>query len=666
MKTSRFAALALLLALTPGFCPASPRGSPSPVIPRLADSPSTALEEELESLLGMEVSSAAKYRQEVANAPSSVTIVTAEEIRRYGWRTLDEVLRAQRSFYTSYDRNYTYLGVRGFSRPSDYSNRLLLLVDGHKINETVYGSAFFGTDLALNLAEIERIEIVRGPGSALYGTGALFAVVNLITKNPLAFDGADITGEINSDALRRTAVAFGKEFEGKLGITAAANYGDSRGRDLYYPEYDDPATNNGIAHGLDWDRHRSILGAAQYRDFKFTGMATWRKKGVPTGAWETTFNDSRHQTLDERGFVELAYEKKPSDKTGLAARIYYDRYHYWGCYPYDVLNFDSDVARWFGGELQFLWDIKPYDRFVFGVEHQRILRADYRLWDEDTLLFYGDFPFTLVSFYGQNEYQVTPDLAVTLGARSDDYSTTGNSLTPRAAIVWRPNRSSTIKALHSRAFRAPNIYEVHYEDPRLAKGNPNLEPERIAATELWWERRLTSHLTGALGAYYYQMDDLINQTIDPADSLTQFRNLEKVATGGLEAELDAKLGNGLWCALNYTLALARDVTHDLELSNAPKHSGKFRASSSLTRSLAWSAELLYEANRRTLWDSSTHPYLLANASLTITPLSNLLGIRLRVLNLFDERYSLPGGYEHLQPAIEQDGRTASLSLEFNF
>jgi iron complex outermembrane receptor protein len=686
LKVLNIAGLLLLLMLTTRLCPASPNDSPSRGAPRLIDtSDPSGLEQDLESLLAQEVSTAAKYRQTVANAPSSVTIVTAEEIRRYGWRTLDEVLRAQRGFYTTYDRNYAYIGVRGFSRPSDYNNRLLLLVDGHSLNEVVYGSAFFGTDLALNLDVLDRIEIVRGPGSALYGTGAMFAVVNLITKSPRAIDGADLTGEVRTDVHRRVGVAFGKDLNNGLGITAAFNYGSSRGRDLYYAEYDDPATNNGNVHGLDWDKYRSLLSAVAYRDFKITGMVTWRKKGIPTGAWEMNFNDRRAESLDERRFIELKYEHQPSDKTGLMARAYYDYYNYRGRYPYDILNYDSDDAYWYGGELQFLWDVKPYDRFIFGMEHQRIIHADYRLWDEDTLIFYGNHPFTIVSFYGQNEYQVTRSLAVTLGLRFDEYSSRvrgsrwpiallppGSALTPRGAVVWRPNHSSTVKALHSYAFRAPNFYEVYYEDPRLAKGNPDLKPERIAATEFLWEQQLTAELTGSIGAFYYQMDDLINQIKDPADSKTQFRNLEKVDTYGAEAELDVKISTGVWCNLNYTLLYARDVTNDCELSNAPRHTARFRASSPLTRFLTGSMELLYETKRLTLWDTTTDPYFLTNASLTFTPLTDLLTFRLRALNLFNRRYVLPGGYEHLNPegvgqkAIAQDGRTVSLSIELQF
>jgi iron complex outermembrane receptor protein len=115
----------------------------------------------------------------VTEAPSSVTIVTSEDIRRYGYRTLAELLRSVRGFYTSYDRSYTSLGVRGFGQPGDYNSRILLLLDGHRLNDNIYDSAMLGTEFILDIDLIERVEISRGPGSSLYGNNAFFAVVKL-------------------------------------------------------------------------------------------------------------------------------------------------------------------------------------------------------------------------------------------------------------------------------------------------------------------------------------------------------------------------------------------------------------------------------------------------------------------------------------------------------
>ena len=111
-----------------------------------------------------------------------MTIVTAGEIKRYGYRTLADILRSVRGFFVTYDRNYDYVGVRGFGRPGDYNSRVLLLVDGHRINDNVYDTASIGTEFPVDVDLIDRMEIIPGPSSSLYGNNAFFGVINIITR----------------------------------------------------------------------------------------------------------------------------------------------------------------------------------------------------------------------------------------------------------------------------------------------------------------------------------------------------------------------------------------------------------------------------------------------------------------------------------------------------
>src|SRR5689334_22849264 len=139
----------------------------------------------LEDLAKMQVESvygASKFLQQASDAPTSVTVITAEQIQKYGYRTLADVLRSVRGFYVIYDRNYTYVGVRGFSRPGDYNARILFLLDGHRVNDNVYDGAYVGSEFPVDVDLIERIEIIRVPNSSIYGTGAFVAVINVITK----------------------------------------------------------------------------------------------------------------------------------------------------------------------------------------------------------------------------------------------------------------------------------------------------------------------------------------------------------------------------------------------------------------------------------------------------------------------------------------------------
>ena len=163
----------------------------------------------------------------------------------------------------SYDRNYSFLGARGFSRPSDYNNRILLLLDGNVVNEGVFGSAPTGTELGVALESLERIEIVRGPCSALYGTGAVLAVVNLISKSADA--RARLRGAVRGGSFgsRGGSLDYRGGLRPGLGMFLGGTWDGSDGQDLYYPEYDSPEQNGGLAHNRDWERRWAFFGNLQ-------------------------------------------------------------------------------------------------------------------------------------------------------------------------------------------------------------------------------------------------------------------------------------------------------------------------------------------------------------------------------------------------------------------
>src|SRR5260221_5164376 len=141
---------------------------------------------------------ASERLQPVTEAPASVSFITADEIARYGYRTLADILRGVRGMYVSDDRNFSLVGTRGFATPGDYTSRILLLVNGHRVNDNVLGQAEIGAEFGLDPSMFERVEIIRGPASALYGDSAFFAVVNVITKTGAALSGSSVSVESGS------------------------------------------------------------------------------------------------------------------------------------------------------------------------------------------------------------------------------------------------------------------------------------------------------------------------------------------------------------------------------------------------------------------------------------------------------------------------------------
>jgi iron complex outermembrane receptor protein len=252
-----------------------------------------------ESLLFQEIPSvfrASKYEQKVTEAPSSVSIVTAEEIRRYGYRTLADVLRNARGFYTTNDRNFSYAGVRGFGRPADFNSRLLVLVDGFRTNDGVYNAVGIGLDFPIDIDLIERVEIARGPSSSLYGTSAFFGVVNVITKSGRQVSGAQLTGALGSFGTGAGRVDYGERFSNGVDLVLSSTLTDSDGQDLFFPEFAD--VNGGVAVSADYESSQNVFGKVGVNDFTFQGSYAVRTKGIPTASYETTFNDPGTFTAD--------------------------------------------------------------------------------------------------------------------------------------------------------------------------------------------------------------------------------------------------------------------------------------------------------------------------------------------------------------------------------
>jgi iron complex outermembrane receptor protein len=628
----------------------------------------------LEELLSVKISTATKYEQTISEAPASVTIITSEDIERYGFQTLEEVFRSVRGFYVSNDRTYSYLGVRGFSRPTDYNNRILLLLNGHTINENIFGGAAIGTELGLDLDIIDRIEIVRGPGSALYGTGAMFAVVNIITKNGNMVDDLKFSAATGSYGKLQGSAVFGKEFDNGLDVLISGQWADIKGQDLYYEEYDDPSTNNGLAEGLDRDKYYGLLTIIPYGEFTLQGMMTSREKGVPTAPFGTVFNGDDAKTLDKRKFIELKYDHEMDSDKNVMLRGYFDDFDKIASFPYliEFGNFSEIVhgtgafdGIWLGSEVQFRWDIRSNNRLTIGAEYQKQLRASYDIQSGDSLLVHLDFPFTVVSVYLQDEYQVAENLSLTFGIRRDQYSTVGSSITPRVAVIYNPIKSGTLKLLYGEAFRVPNVFELIFGEPiPAAKANPALKPEKITIGEVIWEQRLSDELFGIVSFYNYKMKDLIDQTIDPSDFLRQFQNISRVKARGLELGLNARLKMGLWGYLSYTFQHAEDADLKEKLTNSPSHIVRMGFSYPVMKHFYAATELLYETDRRTVYGTKTDPYLLTNFKLSSKLLFNHVKFSLQIRNLFDVTYKTPGGFEHLQDSITQNGRNFDVKLEY--
>ena len=623
----------------------------------------------LDSLLNVRVSAAARYEQTVAEAPASVTIITAGDIRRYGYRTLGDVLHRVPGLYTSDDRNYSYLGVRGFSRPTDYNNRVLLLMDGHVINEGVFGSAAIGRDWGLDPDLIERVEVVQGPGSALYGTGAMLVSINIVSKDGAGLNGAQGSVGLGSRGLRQGVVAAGAVVGRGIDVSVGGQWTTRDGADLYYPEYDDPATNNGVAQGLDWERHRGIRARVATGRWAVTAQAASYAKGVPTGAYDVVFNDPRSQTIDEYRFLELRYRTPVTAPLALEARSFAHYYGYWGSYPYDQLTRDASISSAAGFDGQVRWDIRSGHRLLAGLSYQRHGRASYAYWGQDTSFYDRDVPFSVASAFVQDELQLARRVALVVGLRRDRYARFPATTTPRAAVVFNATPTITVKGLYGEAFRAPNVFETYYEDPISGvKRSSGLRAERITTQELVWEQRVRGTIYATLSGFRYQMRDLIDTRLDPADSLLQFQNTARARAAGLGLAVSRRLASGPAGYLNYAYQVAEDVGTGSPLTNAPRHVAGAGLTVPAGSRVVVGGEARYESPRVTVQDTRTDGFVWTRLHVLVALVRPAgrgmpdVELSAAVDNVFDTAYATPGGFEHRQAEIAQDGRTVSVRL----
>ena len=661
--------LFLAFIIASGSCLASESG-------RMAALKQLSLEE-LSDVRVETVVGATKHEQRLSDAPANVTVITAEEIKLYGWRTLGEALRSVSGMLVTYDRGYSYLGVRGFNSPGDYSGRVLINVDGHRMNDAFYDSAAMDTDFVLDLDLIDRIEIIRGPGSTLYGDNAFFGVINIVTRKAKAVENVEASASYGALGTYSTRVSLGHVFTNGIGLLVSGTWYDSRGNpDLFYPEY--LGINNGIAHRLDQGWSHSAFGSLNWRDWTLEVGFNDRYKRLPTAQYTSpdailVFGDSRLETIDERLFADLKYEHSFENGWELTARPYFDRYRYDGWYPYHynpsdpldpiTVDKDWDESESVGLEIQASKQLSEKHRLIVGAESRYDFNLKVFNADLDPAFTYFDLNKSgyFTGLYGEDEYQVCSNFILNAGMRYDYYRTGGSAVSPRFAAIWHPFETDTVKFLFGQAYRAPNAFESYYNWPRPTN-SPDINPETIQTYELEFEHEFNRVYSAKASLFYNELHNTIS-----GGGNNGFTNVESATTRGAEIEASAQSPRGWRARASYTFAYAVDENSGSRLPNAPAHMLKLNVAVPVwRRSLFLSGEAQYMSERNTVNGGKLSGFGLVNAGLLGRNILPGVEFSADVYNIFDQRYSDPATSDFLQSSIEQNGRTFRLKATVSF
>jgi len=628
----------------------------------------------LEELMNISIVGASKYEQKQQQVAAAVSVITRADIRTYGWRTLNQALASLPGIHTTYDYQYEYLGTRGFGLPGDFNSRVLITINGNRINDATYDQGPTGRDFPLDIDLIERIEFFPGPGSAVYGQNAMMGVVNIVTRTGASVNGAELsTSYQTAETMPQERATFGKKFSNGTDALLSFSGLQSRGTDRSF-DYGESGIS-GVARRLEGENVKQLFAQATHGPLAFDFIYGDRRKDDPTGMFFSDPLVAGQFQRDRRLNTQIQYNDNfANDTLNVLGRFFLGQYRYDNPLIYGgEKTLSTGPSDWHGAELRLLSTALSNHKLMAGVEYQNntSINQTFQNFDhpEDNIAIKSSV--VRVGVYAQDEWRITDTLSATVGLRYD-YSawigSLGNRLSPRGALIWQATPKTTFKALYGRAHRSPNAYERDYTDGVSQVANPGLRSEMVDTAELVADYLPLPNMNLRATVYAWDMHNVIALGIDPVSGLSQYQQTsQKVLARGTELSLDKTWDWG--ARLRSSFGIQNAEQQDSHLTNSPYHLGKLNISIPipLITGLRAGYELQYYGKRKTLDGTHTDNYVLSNLNLvTNVPQVKGLEASLSVFNLFNENYQHPAADTNWQNFFWQPGRTVRLRMDYRF
>ena len=521
------------------------------------------------------------------------------------------------------------------------------------------------------------MEIIRGPGSALYGSNAFMAVINIVTMKAEDIKGLQVTAGGGSFDTQHYNLLFGHEGN-KLKISGHFDYLDTAGPSSHIEQ--DAIGNSGDTL---FGQERPDAGFnISYGDFTLRGRYMNRKTGPYIGAGHALNDETLLEW--EQGYIYLVYNRSITDNMVITARIYADHFkldHYWELYPEGfvfpstgwiypdgMIGNPISKQRTFGSEIAT--DYKFSDHLLTtGILYEDIKQYDVKSinnFNPDTYAplgplqdvsdwgnFNRDADRDVWALYMQDIWNITDEASLTAGIRYDNYSDFGETVIPRAGFVWEFMKNTSVKLLYGTAFRAPGFYELYHQHNPVVVGEPDLKPEGITTYEAGLEHRFLDRYTVKLNYFYNDLTDLIVIGDKPSETEpAQYENRDRAEVQGVELELLSDFGNDHYGYLNYSYQDPRDGDTDERLADVPSHRANAGINLAPWRYLNANVNVSW-TGKRPRAEGDTRDDLASSTLVGLTLIAkkfyNTLEIRGSVYNLFNEDYLDPSPFNPDNP-----------------
>ncbi len=607
-----------------------------------------------EQLLETEVVGAAQFSQQLTDAPSAVSVVTAEEIRRYGYRTLAEILSNMRGLNIGFDGAYYFPGGRGYGLPREYAGRLMLRIDGQPVADSVFNQIYLGEDGLLDTELIERVEYAPGPGAALYGNNAFLGVINVVTLRGRDLDGAEVAATAGSNRDRKVRASWGKRLDNGAEWLVSVSTSQA---DL--PDF----PIDGVLLKDNQESQRLFLKGSQ-GPWSIEGAFAERKQLELTPAYGTYEDFS-----DQSSFWKLGHDADHGSFS-TSVRLAHGSYRFRDAYREPIDDgrvYTEDLradGRWWNLDAAISSSAIDGHRLVLGSEYRDDYLQDQRRHryfprrDEHDY-YQSNGSARTFSLYAQDEIALRHDLSLNLGLRLDRHSSENTAVrsNPRAALLYTGLTNTTLTLSHGKASRFASRNEETFNEDSIFEV-PDAESERVTTTEFVADHRLGDfRLLATL--YRYRIDDPIKRFADPT--------LEWIDSRGAELEAEWQW-RGLQVRGSHAWQRAEDNL-GRELINAPRHLSKLQISVPLVgERLRASLASRYVGSRLVAPGIRGDGYAIADLTLTSRDLVPGVSVTGAIRNLFDRRYQEASAFapEDGGDLPDYGERSLWLSLEYAF